>query len=131
MSKIIAAGDAAVVVSSIKLEDLRKVAKYRPDALTLKDEDGNAYFAVCVGKKPEIGKFGVVYNAEMNDGSGIACLTVDISDRNPAVDVKTYLADLLGGTLANINAVETGVAATLSEIDAEIASVKDSIEILA
>ena len=41
MAKVIIAGDAVVVKSAIKYEDLKAVKKYRPEALTLKGgEDG-------------------------------------------------------------------------------------------
>ena len=41
MAKIVIAGEAVVVTSAVKLEDYRKVAKYRPKALVLLGgEDG-------------------------------------------------------------------------------------------
>lgn len=50
MAKIVIAGDAVVVTSAIKLEDLRNIKKYRPAALILKGgEDGKEpIFAVDV-----------------------------------------------------------------------------------
>ena len=52
MSKAIIAGEAVVVTSSMKLEDLETIAKYRPEALTLKGgEDGKEpIFAISITK---------------------------------------------------------------------------------
>ena len=41
MAKIVIAGDAIVVTSAMKLEDIKTIEKYRPNALTLMgSEDG-------------------------------------------------------------------------------------------
>ena len=41
MAKIVIAGDAIVVTSALKLEDIRAIEKYRPNELVLKGgEDG-------------------------------------------------------------------------------------------
>lgn len=41
MAKIVIAGDAIVVTSAMKLEDIKTIEKYRPNALTLMGgEDG-------------------------------------------------------------------------------------------
>ena len=40
MAKIMVAGDAVVVTSDMKLEDIKLVKKYRPEALTLFEGEG-------------------------------------------------------------------------------------------
>lgn len=39
MAKITIAGDAVVITSSLKLDDIKTIAKYRPKALTLMGGD--------------------------------------------------------------------------------------------
>lgn len=130
MSRVVIAGEAAVFASSAKLGDLRKVQKYNPSSLILTDEDGNEYFRVGVGNKGEIGKYGIVFNTETNDGSGDACITVDLSGAD-FEDIKSYIAENYGGILANLDKVEAGISEIVGTIDANIAAIKDSITILA
>ena len=43
MAKIVIAGDAVVITSALKLEDIKTIAKYNPKALTLMGgEDGRS-----------------------------------------------------------------------------------------
>ena len=53
MAKVVIAGDAVVITSSMKLEDLLTIAKYRPDALVLKGGEDNkeVIFRVAANKK--------------------------------------------------------------------------------
>lgn len=129
MSKIIVAGDAVVIVSSTKLEDLKKIQAARPDALVLKDKDGNQEFAVSTGCKGEAGKFGVIFNAESNDGSGLACVTVKAPHTDG--DLKEAITDEFGAALTQLAQVEAGIPDVLKEIDKAREEIKAQITIQA
>jgi hypothetical protein len=130
MAKITVAGDAVVVTSAMKLEDLRTIAKHRPKALILYGgEDGKEpVFAVAptngVGC---INSVGAEFGAETRDDAKLAVVTM-IATRVDG-DVIDYVADQLGTALMNLNKLEATLPAVLDEINAELAAVKSAITI--
>ena len=53
MAKVKVAGQAIVIISEIKLDDIKTVAKYRPAALTLYEGEGDdrePVFAIGIGE---------------------------------------------------------------------------------
>ena len=132
MAKITIAGNAAVITSAVKLEDIKTIAKYRPEALVLKGgEDGKeAIFAVSVARNGvgEIGTYGAVFGAETHNDGKFATVTVGIPDIGDA-DIKEVVADKFGGALAKLNALEDTLPDVIAAIDAEKTTVLDSITI--
>jgi len=124
MSKIVIAGEAVVVTSAIKLEDLRKIAKYRPDALVLKGgEDGKEPIfrvGVCNGTG-KINKYGAEFGAETHDDAKLATITL-VTDGLDG-DIRESVAEAIGASILNLNKLEESLPAVLAEIDAE----KDAI----
>ena len=75
MAKITIAGDAAVVTSAMKLEDIKTIEKYRPKELVLKGgEDGKEpIFAVgTTNGAGNINAFGASFGAETRDDEKLA-----------------------------------------------------------
>lgn len=131
MAKVTLAGEAVVITSKFTLEDLKFVQKYRPDALTLVDEDKNPYFAVGVCGKSygKINKYGAEFATESKDGKKLATITLMTGQFN-CDDIKEAIADEIGSALVNLNRVENGLAAVIEAVKAERASVIESIEVL-
>lgn len=120
MSIIAIAGDRVVVTSTVSLDNLRLVAKHRPDALCLKDEEGNETFRVGVGSN-NISPKGVSYaNATYNEG-GLATVSALIPEGTE--DAKDYVVDTYGLAIANLNKVE----AALPDIVREIKKTRDEL----
>ena len=79
MAKITIAGDAAVVTSAMKLEDIKTIEKYRPKELVLKGgEDGKEpIFAVgTTNGAGNINAFGASFGDETRDDEKLACITL-------------------------------------------------------
>ncbi len=131
MAKVTVAGDAVVVTSALKMEDLKTIKKYRPKALTLMGgEDGKEpIFSVDIGPEGSINSVGAVFNGESHNEGKFAMLTV--SARGVAGEIKDWVADTLGGALINLNKLEAALPAALKEISEEKAAVVASIEVLA
>lgn len=130
MAKVVIAGDAVVVTSALKLEDLRTVAKYRPKSLILMGgEDGKEpIFRVAVGTGAgEIGQYGVEFGQETRDDAKLATLTMVAT--GVGADIKEFVADKIGGALINLNKIEENLPAVIEEIDAEKAAVLESITV--
>ena len=130
MAKIVIAGEAVVVTSAIKLEDLCKVAKYRPDALVLKGgEDGKEpifRIGVCSGTG-KINKYGAEFGAETHDDAKLATITL-VTDALEG-DIREAVAEAIGASILNLNKLEETIPAVLAEIDAEKAAILGNITV--
>lgn len=112
-----------VLTSTIKKEDLELVKKYRPDALKIKDSDGNDIFGMSfVAGKPCISKNGVTFGAVNADG--FAIVTGDIPEKLPegTPNAGEYVADVVGAALAHVNALEASLPEVVATIKTERAA---------
>lgn len=130
MAKIVIAGDAVIITSALKLEDIKTIAKYRPKELVLKGgEDGKEpIFAVGVTNGPgNINEVGASFGRESHDDEKLAVITM-VTD-GVTGDVKEWVADRIGGAIMNLNALEEKLPAVLEEISGQKASVMESITV--
>lgn len=129
MAKVKKFGEAVVLTSGVKLEDFQKVGKYRPAALTLfGGEDGKEpLFSVGFSSRRggSISEFGVEFGGASEDGYA----QVTVAYAGPPTDVKKALADSIGPQVMMLNKIEAGIPAILEEIDAEIGTIMESIEL--
>ncbi len=128
MAKITIVGDAVVVTSTLKLEDLKLVGKYQPDALVLKGgENGKEpIFAVKAGTNPELGKFGAVFTGATRDDNGFATITLKAPEGE---GLKEKVADLYGCALVNIGKLEEALPTVVDEINAQKESILGQISV--
>ena len=132
MAKVIIAGDAIVIKSGKKLEQLKTLEKYNPKSLKLfeTDEDGNKeqVFEVGTGLYADVGQFGVVFASASKDDEKLAQVTLNV----PAgvVDVKAWAADTYGLVITRLNAVEAGIDAALESVELNKAEVMANIEVV-
>lgn len=122
-------GEAVVITSAAKLEDIRKIEKYRPDALVvLGGEDGKEpIFAVGLSSKRSgsINSFSIDFGGCNEDGFA----QVTVSYCGPNENVKAHLADSIGPQLTMLGKLEESWPAVLAEIDADVDRIMASIEI--
>lgn len=132
MAKIVIAGEAVVVTSSIKLEDYRKIAKYRPKALTLTGgEDGKEpIFRVGVtnGSNGTIGKYGAEFANATHDEQKLASITL-VYTGAAGESIKETVADEIGPAVMLLNRLEDTLPNVLEEIDAEKARILENITV--
>lgn len=129
-ARVTVAGDAVVVTSSMKLEDIKTIAKYRPKALTLMGgEDGKEpVFAVGITNGTgNINSVGASFGRETNDEEKLASITLMLGGYTG--DVSEYVADALGAALISLNKLEAQLPAVLEEIAAEKADVLSNITV--
>lgn len=126
MAKIKVVGNAVVLESTMKLADIKKVEKYRPAALTLKDEDGKPIFRVATGDNPAANDVSVVFNGNTHDEAKNATCTwivkADIGE-----GFKADLADLYGAALLKLNQFEEKFPGIIDDIDKERDAVLSNI----
>lgn len=129
MAKIKVTGAAAVVVSDVKLEDYKKVAKYRPDRLVLKDENGEPYFTVQTSHGVgNIGKYGATFG-DITDGAEKHATITIIDNDGFGEDAKQAVAEKVGVAILHLNEIEASLPAIIREVNAELAAIESSIEL--
>lgn len=132
MANITIAGDAVVVKSAMKLEDLATIQKYRPDALKLRGgEDGKkVIFSVCVtpGVKGCINEIGAEFGAETHDDEKKAAITMCVPP-HAGDDIKEIVADEIGAAVMSLNKLEETLPTVLEEIAAEKQNILANISV--
>lgn len=130
MAKITIAGEAVVITSELKREDIELLEKYRPDALILKGgEDGKKpiFRVATTSGMGDINKFGAAFGGVTHDGAGLA--TITIVGGVSGEDVREAVAEKVGTAILNLNKLEESLPAVLEEISAEKAAILANIEV--
>lgn len=131
MANIVIAGDAVVVKSALKLEDIKTIEKYRPQALILKGgEDGKEpIFAIGTTEGcGNINQVGASFGRESHDDNKYATITM-VTGGNATGDIKEWVADRIGTAIISLNKLEEQLPAVLAEIAAEKAEVLGNITV--
>lgn len=131
MAKVVIAGDAVVVTSSLKLDDLLTIAKYRPEALVLRGGEDNKEKLFCISANKrgigEINKYGATFGSESHDDARLATITLGLSVTED--DAKEVIADALGSALTNLSKIEATLPEVLEQIADEKAAVMETITV--
>lgn len=128
MAKVTIAGDAVVITSALKLEDIRLVKKYRPEALILKDEDDEPIFGIGITNGPGcINNVGVSFGRETRNDEKLAVVTMAIAEE--VDDIEEYVVDAIGRAIINLNKLEAKLPEVIEAIAAEKAEILDSVTV--
>lgn len=129
MSKIIITGSAIVLKSGLELATLKKLAKYQPGAMEMRDEKDRLVFKVAVAGEGEgsVSEKAIYFAPVTHDADGLATVTMSI----PASvhDAKDYVADLLGSVYPKLEALELSMIDASDEVDAAKAQMLESITV--
>lgn len=131
MAHVKVVGNAAVITSTVKLDVLKTVQKYRPEALVLHGgKDGNdEIFRIGVSSgSGSINKFGAAFASETNDVNGCATITIILDGH--AGEVKEWIADTYGEALLKLGAIEDTMDAAFVEICEDRESLLNAIEVI-
>lgn len=72
--KIKLIGNSITIITDIKLNDIELLEKRNPEALVLKDEDGNNIFRIAKGDNTKgecIGKYGATFSSKNAEGYAV------------------------------------------------------------
>lgn len=129
MAKIVIAGDAVVVTSTLKMEDIKTIEKYRPNDLVLKGgEDGKEpIFALgTTTGTGSINSVGASFGKADSDGKAVITM---VMQGVPTEKAKDWVADTLGAALMNLNTLEAKLPEVLSGISTQRATVMENISV--
>ena len=120
-------GNAAVIQTELKVEDLKLIDKYYHDALTLYEYDDDEVvpvFRVEAGEIGTINKFGATIPKDSK--ITVALPEGVMSDE----EKKEYIIEAYGSALKNLKKYEESIAETLNEARAAKAIVEEMINVL-
>lgn len=130
MARIIIAGDAMVIESAHTLDTIKTLEKHNPKALTLLDDDGKTViFKVgTTSGKGNINVYGASFGSASKNDEQKAIITMEL----PAdtTDAKAYAEDFVGTAIIKLNAVEAQFEAALADVEAEKATIRESITVM-
>lgn len=129
--KLTITADAYALTSDIKVKDIELLKKYNPDALQIKDEEGNTKFAVSYSEgKPSVAAFGVTFGGKTRDENGYATITGTIpSDLKTTEAAKDFVAEKFGGVVAYLREIERTITSAADKVMTTRKELADSITV--
>lgn len=129
MANVKIVGNAVVLTSELKAEELSTVKKFTKDGLKLKDEKGNEIFAIAYTPGcSAISDYGVNYG-EVN-AEGYAQATFVMDENVKAEDRMATVLDNYAIAIGNLKTLETYIREAVTGITKTVEEIKDSIEVL-
>jgi len=123
MAKLKISGNAIVLTSDLKLDTIKKMEKYNPDALIIfnetKNGDREEVFKIGSGAISGISVFGITF-AETNK-AGLAVATILLPETIPNDAKKQFVKDVFGNTIFLLQDLEAAVKTSCEELDAAYA----------
>lgn len=126
--EIIVCGNAITFKSAFSIEELERAATYRPKAVQLIDEDGNAEFYTLACERGVVAPTGICYEAESCDGTGRAVVTVNLATE-PDRPVREAVAEKYGSIIEKAERIESQIREALGEINDMMARIDFKITI--
>lgn len=129
MARLNAIGDVIVVTADITEKEYDSIEKHAPEALELKNEDGNTYFAVKMGDA-SISKYGICFSSRDTNGNIFMTTNNVITGTHDNIEKERYLIEEEFSTiLANLLKIEEQVSNALEDVKRTISSVSHTITI--
>lgn len=126
-------GRACVIESGVSLDDVKKIQKYRPTALTLYEtENGKKepVFAVGISKANSNGSInpnGASFGTTPTD-AGKAAITLLVPE--DCDDLKKWARETIGAAILQLKKVEEKLPEVLSEVAAEMDDIDAAITVM-
>lgn len=125
--KIIPDTGKYVINTNIAKEDFDLLKKYNPDALKIKDEEGNDVFAIGYTEgKSNAASFGVTFGGVDRNGCLVANFDIPAGEDH----LQEYVADAIGSVITNLAAIERSIPTTAATVKTNRADLIASIEIV-
>ena len=125
--KTILFNDAVAFVSTMKMEDLKKIQKFNEKALVLVDDDGFETFAYKASNgSGAVAPMFIYFNEITDDGKAMVRVTVKGETTD---DKKTYIAENFGAAISNAAQVEAGLTEVLAKINEELTAIKSAVQV--
>lgn len=133
MAKVKTVGSAIIFTSDVKLEDIKFLGKYDPEALKLykgEGKDKEVEFVITVGGDAgKINAYGAEFAKNTNDANGNAQITImkNFGDKS-GEQLKGEIADTYGVAIKKLGELEATIPAALERVKADRNAVIAQIE---
>ena len=127
MAKINVMGDALQIKSTLTKAEIERTLTYKPDALKLKDDEGNETFAIGLGNA-SIGRFGVCFPSTDAEDKVFVTAQHNVDHSDPVAE-KEFVIKNFATILDKLDQVETQVALITTELEELETRVSDSIHL--
>lgn len=129
MANIIIAGSSAVLKTSIKLETLKKLEKYAPEALCKRDDKERLTFKVGVASEGTgtIAEKGVFFAPVTHDSEGRATVTLAIP--TSVKDAKEWAAETLAHVYNELASMEAAMGTASTKVDEDKKAMLEKITV--
>ena len=121
------------ITSKFNMATLKKVAKFRPEALNLTKGEGKEKTTVCVlstGDKASYSPYGLVFAKDSVTAPNVATMAVELpSTLKTTGDINEWVRDKFGLSIVNCEKIEAQIDAAMTEIDADEAAMNAAITI--
>jgi hypothetical protein len=126
--KVTITGNTCVLTSSIKVDDIKLVKKYNPEALQVKDDKGNEVFRIAYTEgKGSIAPFGITFGNKSLDGNGFAQVSGSFGGAVDEGNVKEVAADLIAPVQEYLTKLEATIPIVVEAIRASRKAIMDDI----
>lgn len=121
------------ITSKFNMATLKKVAKFRHEALNLTKGEGKEKTTVCVlstGDKASYSPYGLVFAKDSVTAPNVATMAVELpSTLKTTDDINEWVRDKFGLSIVNCEKIEAQIDAAMTEIDADEAAMNAAITI--
>ena len=117
-AQAIVVGSSCVIKSSLTPDEIKRIKKFHPEAMTMVDEDGEPVFAVDIDERSpgSINCNGACFgNATSTDGMATITVLLDPT----AEDTTELVYERLGSALADLSEMEDSFADIIPTLDEE------------
>lgn len=121
------------VTSKFDVATLKKVAKFRPEAMILYKGEGKDKTPICalmVSGKDDISKSGITFAHDSATGDKVAVLSREIPAAAKTPDeIREWMREEFGLTIVNCEKIEDQIDAAMGEINADESAMNAAIVI--
>ena len=134
MANIKVAGNAVIVTSSLKYEDLKKIARYQPEELFLREWDDDNGVNVPIfriipsdGKAGYLDSNGAVFGRANSDGFATATMVFDPGESE---DIRSAVLDRYGPGILHLEQIERQLGDKLLSLNSRLDDAAQSITVI-
>lgn len=117
MAKLRVLGDTIQIESDLTEVDFKKVQNYAPEALKLKDEQGNEVFGISLGDA-HWSKYGIAFCNTNADGKLFMTTNNPVTQHDDPAAEKKAIKELFATVLFNLESIEKYFGQIKTELDA-------------
>lgn len=126
MAKLKVVGDTIQIKIDLTESDFNKVKNYAPDALKVKDEEGNEIFGISKGDA-HWSKYGVAFCNTDAGGKLFTTITNPVADHSNPANEKKQIKEAFAQTIFFLNMLEQNFSQIKAELDAMETEAESSI----